>query len=118
MADFSVNVTLGAAGAFVTCVGGVVAEYSFINKIFNYQLNDAKLNFINALYEGKYNFRINNLDVSTYLGSFNYEQHKTFTSWDTKYYINKISNGIIYNIETFNIYTATELEDGTWRLIP
>ncbi len=112
------------AGVIVTCLGAGTAVYSFYNQIFNWHLENQKQEFINALYEGKFNFKIENLDVSTYIPTLQYNQYKSFSSWDTNYYINKISDGkkisddIVYDIEPFNIYTAAEQGDGTWRLIP
>lgn len=104
--------------AVVTIVGGVSAVYSIQSYLFNAHVENKRQEFIDAMYDGKFNFYIYNLSTTTAFMEYNRSEFKSFHPWNTGYYVRKIHLNTVYNVDPLIIETVQELEDGTWRVIP
>lgn len=107
-----------AASAVVTVVGGISAGFSIQSALFDAQVDEKRQEFIDAMYDGKFNFYIYNLSVETTFLEYNYSEYKSFHPWDSNNYVNKINLNTVYNVTPLTFTTLHEMEDGTWRVIP
>lgn len=107
-----------AASAVVTVIGGAGAGYSIQSSLFNAQVECKKQEFIDAMYDGKFNFHIYNLSTTTTFMEYHRSEIKSFLPWNTNYYVRKIYANTVYNVNLLTVTTLRELEDGTWKVIP
>ncbi len=106
------------AAVVVTVVGGGSAVYSIQSGLFNAQVEHKKQEFIDAMYDGKFNFHIYNLSTTTAFMEYHRSEIKSFLPWNTDHYVRKIYANTVYNVDPLTVTTLMELEDGTWRVIP
>lgn len=104
--------------AFITVVGGVAGVYSIQSGLFNINVERKKQEFIDAMYDGKFNFYIYNLSTTTAFIGIDRTDIKSFRPWNTDHYVRKIYIGTVYDVDPLTVTTLQELEDGTWRVIP
>lgn len=104
--------------AIVTVVGGGSAIYSIQSGLFNAQVEHKKQEFIDAMYDGKFNFHIYNVSTTTTFMEYHRSENKSFLPWNTDHYVRKIFANTVYNVTPLTVTTLQELEDGTWRVIP
>ena len=104
--------------AVVTIAGGVSAVYSIQSYLFNAHVENKRQEFIDAMYDGKFNFYIYNLSTTTKFVEYNRSEIKSFLSWNTDHYVRKIYANTVYNVEPLTVTKYQEFEEGTWRVIP
>lgn len=107
-----------AAAAIVTVIGGASTVYSIQSALFNAHIENKRQEFIDAMYDGKFNFYIYNLSNTSAFITYNHSEYKSFHPWNTDHYVNKIHLNTVYKVEPLTITTLQEQGDGTWRVIP
>jgi len=105
------------AAAIVTVVGGASAVYSIQSGLFDAQVEHKRQQFIDAMYDGKFNFSIQNMSSTSTFMSYNCSEFKSFCPWNTNHYVRRVNSNIVYDVKLLTITTLQELENGTWRVV-
>lgn len=104
--------------AVVTVIGGLSAGISIQSGLFNAQVERKRQEFIDAMYDGKFNFHIYNLTTTTKFMEYNRSEFKSFLPWNTDHYVRKIYANTVYDVKPLTVTKYQEFEEGTWSVIP
>lgn len=109
------------AGFLITMGGGVVSGKSEIDFLLGFKSEMQRRDFVDAMYEGKCyiyvtDYSSNSIDYDATTGMIieNNDDKKMYSPWEECGYIPKYQMGVRCQIDTFNIYTLKQQENGEW----